>query len=223
MKGLLGLLRQYVKGSTSTNIEGRRRLVGPAHLWTMKQAFQLQFLKEHGLRPEHTLLDIGCGNLRGGIPLIDYLDRHHYVGVEKQKNVLEEGRRELRHAKLDWKEPLLLTSAELSTERLPVKFDYVWAFSVLIHLTDVLLDETLEVIRNCLADHGAFYANVNVGDNPEARWRGFPVVWRSIEFYREMCVRHGLAAADLGALSDVGHLSGDQDQDRQRMLEIHLE
>lgn len=220
MKRVLGRLRQYVMRSMLTDTERRHRLVGPPHVWKMKRDFQIRFLKSRDLRPEHYLLDIGCGSLRGGIPLIEYLGKGHYVGVERQKDVLDEGRRELRKAELTWKEPLLLTSAEFSAERLAVRFDFVWAFSVLIHLTDALLNETLDIVSNSLTEHGVFYANVNVGDRPEGNWRGFPVVWRSMDFYRETCFRHGLLAADLGALSDLGHVSGDPDQDRQRMLKI---
>jgi cyclopropane fatty-acyl-phospholipid synthase-like methyltransferase len=32
---------------------------------------QLQFLVDQGLKPEHRLLDIGCGSLRLGVKAID--------------------------------------------------------------------------------------------------------------------------------------------------------
>ena len=54
--------------------EQRHYLVGAAHLWEMKQKFQIEFLKENGLKPQDRFVDIGCGTLRGGIPLIKYLE-----------------------------------------------------------------------------------------------------------------------------------------------------
>lgn len=84
----------------ATSSEKRHSLVGPPHLWKMKRDFQIQFLKHVGLQPEHYLLDIGCGTLRGGIPIIEYLEEQHYHGVEVRDSVLEAGRRELQEADL---------------------------------------------------------------------------------------------------------------------------
>ena len=53
-----------------------------------------------GLAPEHYLLDIGCGTLRGGIPLIAYLLNGHYFGIEMRADILDEGRTELAEAGL---------------------------------------------------------------------------------------------------------------------------
>ena len=42
--------------------------------------FQIAFLKERGLVPSSQLLEIGCGPLTGGIPIIEYLEPGNYVG-----------------------------------------------------------------------------------------------------------------------------------------------
>lgn len=187
----------------------------------MKRRFQIDFLRGRGLQPEHFLLDIGCGTLRGGIPVIDYLDAGRYFGFEVRADVLEEGRRELREAGLEHKAPALIcapTIADGPTER---RFDFIWAFSVLIHMDDDVLQETLELVARQLAEGGSMYANVNVGiEEEEGSWQGFPVVRRPLAFYRDMCARIGLAVTDLGALSSLGHVSGDEAQDAQHMLHI---
>ena len=46
---------------------------------------QFDYLVKHGLRPADRILEIGCGNLRAGRLLIDYLDdrellRYRYLG-----------------------------------------------------------------------------------------------------------------------------------------------
>ncbi len=74
----------------------RHSHVGAPEGWELKRRFQIDFLKKQGLKPEHYLLDIGCGTLRGGIPIIDYLDKGHYYGIEVRDFVLDEGRKELQ-------------------------------------------------------------------------------------------------------------------------------
>ncbi|HTR18374.1 MAG TPA: hypothetical protein VMH91_00090, partial [Candidatus Paceibacterota bacterium] len=44
--------------------------------------FQLERLIAHGIKPQHTLLDIGCGYLRGGQYIIDYLEEGNYTGTD---------------------------------------------------------------------------------------------------------------------------------------------
>jgi len=203
-----------------TRKERRHAMVGPAELWKMKRDFQIQFLKAMGLAPEHYFLDIGCGTLRGGIPVIAYLEAGHYYGVEVRAELLDESRKELREAGLEGKKPNLLQAADMSQLAIDQNFDYVWAFSVLIHMRDDILGRTLKFVGQHLSEEGAFYANVNIGERDEGNWQGFPIVWRTLEFYDRECARSGLAVTDLGALKDHGHVSKIESQDSQRMLRI---
>lgn len=196
----------------------RHALVGPPELWQMKRQFQIAFLLRTGLEPHHYVLDLGCGTLRGGIPIIDHLDPGHYFGVDVRADVLEHGRRELAEAGLTAKEPTLVHAPDLAGVDLGQAFDVVWAFSVLIHLTDEILDDALAFAARHLAAGGSLYANVNVGEGYDGSWEGFPVVGRSWEFYTECAARHGLNVEDVGSLGDVGHHSGSPLQDSARVL-----
>jgi hypothetical protein len=62
--------------------EGRHGRVGAPHLWRMQRAFQIDFLQRMGLDRQHHLLDLGCGTLRGGLPLIAYLSAGNYTGID---------------------------------------------------------------------------------------------------------------------------------------------
>ncbi len=188
----------------------------------MKRAFQMRFLKEAGLRPEHYLFDIGCGTLRGGIPLIEYLEPGHYYGVELRADVLREGRKELKEAGLTSRVPVLMTAARLNELEVETSFDYVWGFSVLIHMTDEALDDCLSLVRRVLKPDGVFLANVKIGEEAEGSWQGFPVVSRPLSFYEKMARRHGLDVSDLGSLASLDHITGIESQDRQRMLKFRL-
>jgi cyclopropane fatty-acyl-phospholipid synthase-like methyltransferase len=207
--------------------EARRRhaLVGPADLWEQKRNFQISFLQRMGLRPGHLLLDLGCGTLRGGIPVIALLEAGHYYGLDARAEVLHEAEQELRDYRLENKSPTLLHSPDLSQLRIGCKFDFIWAFSVLIHLSDEILNDALGLVNDQLSRDGVFYANVNIGErNSGAFWREFPVVQRSLEFYSQSGLNNGLSVEDLGPLADFGHgpemASGFQTD--RRMLKMKL-
>lgn len=199
----------------------RHAMVGPADLWQMKRRFQIEFLRRHGLQPQHRLLDLGCGTLRGGIPMIDFLDEGQYTGLEVRSEVLEEAHRELADAGLAAKRPKLMLCDNLAMLDISGAFDMIWAFAVLIHMSDQVLDAALTAIERHLADDGQFFGNVNVGHDPDGSWQGFPVVCRTWDYYKETFRRHGLDVEDIGSLAEHGHhhpLLGRDRLERQRML-----
>lgn len=183
----------------------RHERVGSPHLWRMKRQFQIDFLRGQGLAPGHRLIDIGCGTLRGGIPLIEYLEPGHYTGIEVRPEVLEEGRRELHDAGLEAKQPTLVCSDDLSGLALEPA-DFVWAFSVLIHMPDDVLRSAVGFAARHLKPDGVFLANANVGEEGvPGRWQGFPVVRHPRHWYEDVAASHGLRVQDLGSLADFGH------------------
>jgi len=207
------------KSSVSSSSKVWRR----SKLWKMKRDFQIKFLSDVGLKPEHYLFDLGCGTLRGGILLIQYLENSHYFGVETWEEALNEGRRELRETGLESKNPTFLLSSDISQLVVGRKFDYMWAFSVLIHMNDKILNNALGFVSKHLSKGGVFYANVNTGDMREGGWHGFPVVARTFDFYSQICAMNGLTVSDLGSLKELGHISNVKLQDNQRMLKIKSE
>lgn len=221
--GSLTRLRQRLALLFGTPSERRHARVGPPHLWQMKRAFQLDFLQRMGLERGQRLLDIGCGTLRGGLPLIEFLEPGHYSGVEVRAEVLAEARAELAEAGLAHKSPVLVHTSDLGTLELATRFDVIWAFSVLIHMDDATLERALRFVARQLGRAGSFYSNVRIpaaagGEERAQRWEGFPVVTRSLDFYRAAGARHGLALHDLGSLATLGHVCGDAAQDGQHML-----
>src|SRR5262245_60611375 len=58
------------------------RLVGPAGIWPQLQQYQFNALTSLGLKPWHSVIDIGCGPITVGLPLISYLNRGNYVGLD---------------------------------------------------------------------------------------------------------------------------------------------
>jgi len=212
-------------GARLSPAERRRRKrhahVGPPGMWEMKRDFQIAFLRKAGLQPGHRLVDIGCGTLRGGLPLIRYLEPGHYVGVEAREEALTEARRELEENGLTDKDATLVHGSDLTQLNLPMQFDYAWAFSVLFHMPDDVLEGCIGFVARHLRPGGVFYANVHVGERKSRKWKQFPVVWRSMDFYRSLAIRHGMSVEDIGSLAEVGHDSGRPSHDEQRMLKFN--
>lgn len=198
----------------------RHSLVGPAKLWKMKQKFQIKFLMEFGLLPHHNFLDIGCGTLRGGIPIINYLNTENYHGIEVRENVLHEARKELLESGLEKKKPNLTLFDDFKLLNFSMKFDVIFAFSVLIHLEDSILEKCFEFIQRNLSSNGVFYANVNITSHLDGSWQEFPVVFRSIEFYKKLAIKNNLSIKILGSLEELGHMSNSDRQNKQVMIEF---
>lgn len=220
MRQMLSALKRNIRYLLQTREERRHALVGPAHLWKLKRDFQIDFLKKMNLQPQHYLLDIGCGTLRGGIPFITFLQEGHYFGIDVRANALAEARKELQEAGLVSKKPNLLLSDNMSQLTIEQTFDYIWAFSVLIHMSDDILNDTLGFVSKHLADGGVFYANVICDDMEKCNWEEFPVVSRTIDSYIDKCAKYGLIVSDIGPLNIHGHVTNVASHDTQRMLKI---
>jgi ABC-type polysaccharide/polyol phosphate transport system ATPase subunit/SAM-dependent methyltransferase len=66
-----------------------RRIAG--YKWEEAGGRHLEFLREQGLRSSDHLLDVGCGPLRTGVKLLQYLEPNHYVGVDNDASMIEAG------------------------------------------------------------------------------------------------------------------------------------
>jgi hypothetical protein len=54
-------------------------------------AYQFEYLLRLGLRERDSLLDIGCGSLRGGRLFIPYLLPGRYHGIDRDVSLIQEG------------------------------------------------------------------------------------------------------------------------------------
>lgn len=123
--------------------------------------------------PEHFLLDVGCGSLRGGIHFVRYLDSGHYYGVDVNEDLLKAGRLELEQNGLAYKAITLVRSGDFHFEALGRKFDYALAQSLFTHLplNDIIL--CLMKLEKALGIGGKFFATFF--ENPEGKRRLEPL------------------------------------------------
>lgn len=169
--------------------------------WEEHRRFQMAFLMSEGLKPHHRLIEVGCGPLTAALPLIDYMGKGNYTGVDVRSEVLDLAWQQVGKAKLSAKNPRLINSHAFGAETLAAeKFDFIWAFSVLYHLTDPMLGEWLDMVAQRA---GVAYANVNV-DVESSTWLQFPFLKRSIADYERLAAERGLKAEQLGTLEELG-------------------
>lgn len=136
--------------------KAHRNFVGG--MWEEIGALQFEFLKHEGLLPHHTLLDVGCGCLRGGLKFIEYLNVGRYCGLDINSSLLKAARVELEQANLTNKFPKLLLDQHFAAERFEEKFDYALAVSLFTHLPLNHIGKCLKQVANVLDKTGAFYA-----------------------------------------------------------------
>lgn len=132
--------------------DGYRSAVGAAHDWERHGLLQFDFLKQQGLKPAHRLLEIGCGTGRLARKVVPYLDWGNYVGVDISRGALVAAREVARVE--GWAEqcPQFLDD----THSVHAAHDYVWAFSVFIHLPAQTMTDVMREARRLMAPGGCF-------------------------------------------------------------------
>ena len=106
--------------------DGPRSAIGDAKDWERHGELQAEFLKRMELRPHHSLLEIGCGTGRLARKMVPYLGAYGYWGVDISQLAVESAAEMLladgfTHFRVGQSWPI-------------ATFDYLWSFSVTIHL-----------------------------------------------------------------------------------------
>ena len=102
-------------------------------------------LLQNGLRPDHTILDFGCGALRLGYWIVRFMDEGNYYGIEPVKSMLEAGKQySLGDAIIAAKQPQFSLNDVCDFSVFDVKFDFVVARSIFTHTTPAMLRKILQ-------------------------------------------------------------------------------
>tara|TARA_Y100000034_G_C6796669_1_gene357107 strand:+ start:126 stop:758 length:633 start_codon:yes stop_codon:yes gene_type:complete len=126
------------------------------------------FLKNQGLLPHHTVLDIGCAGGRIGYEVIRYLNKGNYYGFDKEKHYVQEFKKQVRiNNTLEEKLPNIFKSDFEWQINEDIKFDYVFAFSVFTHVSPSLIKDCLNNLRKHIDSSSRFYATLFIQDDNE--------------------------------------------------------
>lgn len=134
---------------------GHRAFVGG--MWEEIGRLQFEKLREEGLRPEHRLLDVGCGALRGGLHFARYLLPGNYHGIDINPSLLDAGRRELAAAGLQDRDVRLHLTDSFDATPFGVAFDYAISVSLLTHLNANLILQCFCSVRRVMHAGSRFF------------------------------------------------------------------
>jgi SAM-dependent methyltransferase len=125
--------------------------------WMEVGKLQFDYLLKHGLAAHHQVLDIGCGNLRAGWRIIEYLEPGNYHGIDISPDILLAGLRTIEEFGLQHKVPYLFIVEDLRFSSLPTEhFDVVHAHSVFSHAPLEVLDECMAHVSRIMKPSGFF-------------------------------------------------------------------
>ncbi|CAN5617970.1 class I SAM-dependent methyltransferase [soil metagenome] len=173
--------------------------------WLALGKMQFDYLKKHGLRPDHRMLEIGCGNLRAGRLFIDYLEPGHYYGLDISPDILFAAQDTMVRYGLQAKLPHLTPVRDLRLDFLPDEFvDVAHAHSVFSHSPLSVIDECLAHVGRVLAPDGWFDFTFDRTEGEEHQ------VLREDFYYRTetllaLADRHGLDARFMDDWEELPH------------------
>jgi hypothetical protein len=135
---------QYIKGALKKISPGRTHAsLGSSLSERSKQKALLffQHILDQGIAPSDVLVDYGCGTLRIGRHLIEYLDAKNYVGMDIDTRIPEAGLSTLSRDVVRSKKPILELIGDDSINRVAaLKPSLVFAKGVLQHIPPSQLD-----------------------------------------------------------------------------------
>ncbi len=152
------------EGELGLKIIGYRKYVGGK--WDEIGNLQFDYLIKQGLKSSHSFLDIGCGALRGGSRFIEYLDAGNYLGFDKEKKLVEIGKKKVLQGNLlKEKNPEFVISDKFEFDGFLKKPNYSLALSLFSHLSeeDILL--CLKNLRKFVNKEHIFFATFFEGES----------------------------------------------------------
>lgn len=143
---------------------------GPKDFDAVSQWHFSNICKWIGIRPDHTVLEIGCGIGRDAIPLSEYLADGRYIGVDIIQRSIEwcSANISSRHPNFsflhfDVKDQLHNPSGIINTTDIQIpledqSIDRIFLFSVFTHMMQLGIEHYLRQFRRLLKPDGLVYA-----------------------------------------------------------------
>lgn len=129
--------------------------------------WQVDLLKNKGLLPHHNFLDLGCGILRLGMSLVEYLNDDKYCGVDAVNDYIELGHIYLKEVVKTDKKYSLLADHNFNFQSFKRKFKMAIAQSVFTHLSFEQIDQCFSQLVKVM-DHGSkLFFTICVGQDHE--------------------------------------------------------
>ncbi|MEP7190009.1 MAG: class I SAM-dependent methyltransferase [Roseiflexaceae bacterium] len=184
-----------------------RAWVGSPDNYDLSSALQFCLLTSLGLRENHTLLDIGCGSLRGGRLALMYLLPERYFGIEPEGWLIEAGiQKEIGQDLVDLKKPSFNTDGNFTLSVFQRSFDYLIAQSVFSHATQAQIHRCLEEATKVMTPSSLFITNFMEGpDNYSGDEWVYPGCSEfTMDFMTKLVESHGLLCKPIAWPHPIG-------------------
>lgn len=185
---------------SKTEYAPHRKFVGPPEKYDLASAGQFSLLTALGLREENTLLDIGCGSLRGGRLFITYLKPGKYFGIEPEQWLVDQGvETEVGRDLVALKQPTFSNDSNFTLSSFGRKFDFMLAQSIFSHASQAQIRRCLSEAKKVLESNGIFAATFFPGEtNYEGEEWVYPgCVYYTLEYFTKLAAEEGLACKPL--------------------------
>jgi SAM-dependent methyltransferase len=214
-KLLPSAIKRHLRWWPSRTMEDADRYVA-----TDKVSGLLQFdlVKREGCKPDSRLLEIGCGNLHGAVPLIEYLREGNYVGIDPNEWLRKAAMKDpYVHRLCKEKKARFLNVDDFDASSLGIKFDFVFSHSVLSHCAHWQLEVFLRNVCKVLAPGGRILASIRLAegnvygstggpdmeDSRNDTWQYQAVSWFKLSTVREAAEKHGMAAVHIPKYTEL--------------------
>ncbi len=136
-----------------------RAYVGPPNYYDLIGATQFNLLTLFGMRETSTLLDIGCGSLRGGRFSIMYLRPGKYYGLDSEEWVFQEGlQAHFGEEFAERKRPSFVHDKDFKFTKFGRKFDFMMAHSIFTHAPDWQIKQCMTEAAKVMVPETVFLA-----------------------------------------------------------------
>ena len=197
-------LRRYIPGLRE--LHELEIMVGPLGYWKELQSYQLNTLISNGLKPQHKLLDLGCGPLQGGIAFIKYLDPNNYYGVDIREASINAGIKQIAKYRLSNKNPRIFLTDDFGKKDLTgTKFNYVWASQILYYFDDGRLTSMMDWLSISLTDEGKFLGDIIGPKHYEFKTREHNWYLHNTDSLAGLAANFNLKVSNLGEINKFGY------------------
>jgi Methyltransferase domain len=154
--------------------EAQEYVGNPGEDYFIVGLLQLELLRLNGCTPDSHVLEIGCGALVAGRPILHFLKPDRYVGIEPNSWLIDAAIEGLPDTPrlIAEKRPVFLTTMDFDASETGRTFDYVISHSILSHAAASQYPQFLKAVRKVLAPQGVVLASIRLADenNPESNF-----------------------------------------------------
>lgn len=165
--------------------------------WNEIGRLQFDFLIQMGLKPDHKMLDVGCGTLRGGRFFIQHLNEGNYYGYDISMRALAYAEVSMKESGLVSKAPVLFHSFDgfRSAQLRHQKFDMILAQSVFTHLPSDIIEAHFRDLKIVLAPSGSFFFTYDPSESNQVE-RQVDFLYTH-QFFQDLAEKYSLGLQDL--------------------------